>query len=233
MGHLVLGYPNLEQSYQNARAYAEAGFEVLELQIPFSHPTADGTVITMANRIAVEENNVSTFDCFDIIQKLKEEYPHQEIIIMTYLNKLFAYGIQDFILKASEIGVTDLIIPDLPFDSKIANDINTSNKVKLVPVLAANTPDERLNKALNTKPNHFYLMSEFKITGQGFGLHENLENRINYIKSKSTAKIGIGFGISTKEHIDAVLKIANYAIIGSALIQADNEGKLEEKINSF
>ena len=63
MGHLVMGYPSLEQSYQNARTYAKAGFEILELQIPFSHPTADGTVITQANRIATEENHVSIEDC--------------------------------------------------------------------------------------------------------------------------------------------------------------------------
>ena len=233
MGHLVMGYPSLEQSYQNARTYAKAGFEILELQIPFSHPTADGTVITQANRIATEENHVTIEDCFKLIKQLKDEFPQQEIVIMTYLNKVYHYGIDNFIEQSNQLGVKNLIIPDLPFDDVIAKKINASNKVKVIPVIAANIPNDRLEKAIDQDPDHFYIMSEFKITGQGFGLHENITSRIEFIKSKSKAKIGIGFGISTKEHVNTITSIADYAIIGSALINADNEGKLQEKVYSY
>lgn len=233
MGHLVLGYPTLEKSIENALAYAEAGFKILELQIPFSHPTADGTVITNANRIAVESNKVSVKMCFDAFALIKKSYPSIEIIAMTYLNKIFSFGLHNFIEECQTVGIKNLIIPDLPFDDPIAQKINQSGKCKLVPVLAANTKDSRIDLAIEAQPEHFYLMSEFKITGQGFGIHENLENKIQKIKSKSTAKVGIGFGISTKDHVEMVTKIADYAIIGSALINADNSGKLSEKLKEL
>jgi len=233
MGHLVLGYPNLEQSYQNARKYAQSGFNILELQIPFSHPTADGALITQANRVATAENNVTIDECFEIIERIKDEFPCQEIILMTYINKVYTYGVDLFIKKASSLNISDIIIPDLPFDHPIADKINNSKTLSIVPVIAANIEDKRLIKAIETNPNHFYIMSEFKITGQGFGLHENISNRVNFIKSKSNAKIGIGFGISTKAHIEAITQIADYAIIGSALIAAQKEGQLQQKIDSY
>ena len=65
MAHLVLGYPTLAESIRTAGQYVQAGVEILELQIPFSHPTADGPVITAACQVAndvVGNENVAEAD---------------------------------------------------------------------------------------------------------------------------------------------------------------------------
>jgi tryptophan synthase alpha subunit len=104
----------------------------------------------------------------------------------------------------------------------------------LVPVLAANIPDTRLDQLIAAGYDFFYLMSDFKITGSTFSLHPRLREIAGRIKSgNSAARIGIGFGINTPEQIKAVLEVADYAIIGSALIVAQQEGRLENYLENI
>lgn len=246
MAHLVLGYPTLAESLRTAEQYIVSGVEILELQIPFSHPTADGPVITVACQEATRQG-VSVRDCIEAIRELQVKYPEQEIMVMSYLNRIYTFGFQDFVAEMEGVGVRHLIIPDLPVDSRAAEDLTTFKKLsnlKLVPVLAANTTDARVEKLLAAGFDFFYLMSDFKITGSGFSLHPRLKAMIQKIKTFSSTdpqipkshvspRVGIGFGISTPEQALLVLEEADVAIIGSALIQAQNAGKLTEYLESL
>src|SRR5262245_61592719 len=53
MTHIVLGYPSLAASAEIARRMVDAGADLMELQIPFSEPLADGPVILHANQRAL------------------------------------------------------------------------------------------------------------------------------------------------------------------------------------
>lgn len=229
MAHLVLGYPSLSDSLQTARQYVEAGIEILELQIPFSHPTADGPVITQACQEATQQG-VSVRDCLEAIKTLRNWFPQQEIMIMSYLNRIYSFGLEAFIQEMETLGIEHLIIPDLPVDALKW----PARTLKLVPVLAANTSDARLQKLLEKGFDFFYLMSDFKITGSDFSLHPELQKIIMKIRTAPQApRIGIGFGISTPEQALKVASEADVAIIGSALILAQKTGKLEEYLESL
>jgi tryptophan synthase alpha chain len=228
MGHLVLGYPTLADSLNTARQYVAAGIDILELQVPFSHPTADGPVITAACQVAVEQQHVSVADSIAAVQTLRAEFPEQEIMVMSYVNRVFAYGMAAFVQAMQSAGVQHLIVPDLPVDSPLAGQITESGVVKLVPVIAANVTDARLERLLARDFDYYYLMSDFKITGSGFSLHPRLEAVIQRIRErKPEVRIGIGFGIGQRAQVDTVLEVADYAIVGSALIQAQQAGRLE------
>ena len=229
MAHLVLGYPTLAESLRTADRYVQAGCAILELQIPFSHPTADGPVITAACREAVENQKVSMEASIDAIRQVRERYPEQEIVVMSYVNRVFAYGLDKFVQDMHVLGVQRLIIPDLPVDSPLADIIQQHpSGVRLVPVLAANATDERLDKLMDKGFDLFYLMSDFKITGSTFSLNPRLQTVIARIRSRNAAaRIGIGFGISTPEQARLVTDEADLAIIGSALITAQSEGRLD------
>ncbi|MEI6408381.1 MAG: tryptophan synthase subunit alpha [Bacteroidota bacterium] len=239
MGHLVLGYPTLLESIQTAFQYVQAGIQILELQIPFSHPTADGPVITAACQEAIERQHISVDDCLVAIKTIRAKYPQQEIMVMSYLNRVFAYGPEHFTAAMSQVGVKHLIIPDLPVDSSLALSFmeeaaNKGFEIKLVPVLAANVPDVRLDKLLNLPYDFYYLMSDFKITGASFSLHPRLQAVIGRIKAaKPSARIGIGFGISTPEQARLVTETVEIAIIGSALIKAQQAGALSGSLAAF
>ncbi len=231
MAHTVIGYPTLEESQKIVELYMEKGFEILELQIPFSHPTADGSVLTQANRVAAQ--HTSTQQSFDFLKEVRQTAPSQKIMVMTYLNKLFSFGITEFCDQMKALEIPYLIIPDLPFDSPFAQYIHDHPFVQLVPVLSANVTTERLEKALENKPDYVYLMADFKITGTSFSLHENLQDLIQKIKRIHPAQIGLGFGIKTAEHVQTTLEIADFAIMGSALTTAIDEGKILEKVDEL
>lgn len=227
MAHLVLGYPTLPESIRTAEKYIASGIQILELQIPFSHPTADGPVITLACQEAVR-NGVTVEDCLETIRGLRAKYPSQEVMVMSYLNRIFAYGVGKFMETLNDLNIRHLIVPDLPVDSSLAEQFTSAFGAGLVPVLAANVPEDRLEKLLSRNFDFFYLMSDFKITGSSFSLHPRLKGIIEKIRAtKPQARIGIGFGISNVEQVRLVLEVADVAIIGSALIQAQSQGRLD------
>lgn len=241
MAHLVLGYPTLTESIRTAAAYVRAGVQILELQIPFSHPTADGPVITAACQEAVRQG-VSVRDCIGAIRSIREQWPEQEIMVMSYANRLYHFGFQQFADEMEAVGVRHLIVPDLPVDGA-ARFIAPPSSVQWVPVLAANVPDSRLDQVLGMGFDFFYLMSDFKITGSGFSLNPRLREVIDKIKSSGATssrpgtaagrRIGIGFGISTPEQARLVAYEVDVAIIGSALILAQQEGRLERYLEKL
>ena len=249
MGHLVLGYPTLAESIRTAAQYVQAGVEILELQIPFSHPTADGPVITAACQEAVNRQRVGMADCLAAIRTIRDQHPHQEIMVMSYINRIFTYGLGNFGREMTALGIRHLIVPDLPVDSPLAAALTDfpgfknleSLHPQLVPVLAANVSDARVEKLLALGFDFFYLMSDFKITGSTFSLHPRLKEIIATIKAPiphsqfpiTKRRVGIGFGISTPAQARLVATEADIAIIGSALIQAQLAGELEAYLASL
>jgi tryptophan synthase alpha chain len=233
MAHLVLGYPTLAESLATAGAYIAAGMEILELQIPFSHPTADGPVITAACREAVDGQHVGVDDCLDAIAAIRRRHPEQELIVMSYLNRVFAYGPERFVQAMKQLDIRHLIIPDLPVDSPLASRFEG---VQLIPVLAANVSDRRLDQLIQSGFDFYYLMSDFKITGSTFSLHPRIQHIIARLKASGRGKkprIGVGFGISNAEQVRAVTREADLAILGSALIQAQQTGNLQTLLASL
>lgn len=230
MAHMVIGYPTLENSYETAMKYISAGVRYLEMQIPFSHPTADGPVITDANRHAIEQNKVTIKDCLTLIDKLKPHLGDTEIVIMTYCNKALSMGGNAFAEALTSRGINQAIIPDLPFDDKLAADFTG---LHLVPVIAPNITPNRLQIMLDKKPGLVYIMADFKITGSGFGVNEAMNNLVQTIKKNCDAQVGIGFGISNAAQAKEILKLADFAIVGSALIKANLAGELDEVLDDF
>lgn len=229
MGHLVIGYPDLDQSYQTAKTYIKNGIQILELQIPFSNPTADGTIITIANKIAIQ-NKVFWKDCLDFLHRLRSEFPDQTVYLMTYMNKLLSLDLHTLSYRLNKLKITGLIIPDLPFDSTEYLEIENFHQIDLVPVIGVNITKNRLNELLSNNPKFIYLMSGFKITGSIFDLHKENQLLIRQIKEQSSAKIGIGFGVNSYQDALAISEIADIVIVGSALLKAQKQGKLKEKI---
>ena len=272
MAHLVLGYPTLDGSFRTAETYLAAGCAILELQIPFSHPTADGPVITAACREAVAQG-VTVADCLAAIRELREKYPEQEIMVMSYLNRIYFYGMDRFVRDLAEMRVRHIIVPDwpvetpapplegetppptpplqgrgevegaaspLPFRGGVGGGVSpfrgglSRRGISLVPVIAANISDQRLDQLIAAGYDFFYLMSDFKITGSSFSLHPRLREITARIKSAdNTRRVGIGFGINTSEQVRMVLGVADYAIIGSALIRAQQENYLENYLENL
>ena len=232
MAHLVLGYPDLATSYATALAYADAGLQYLEVQLPFSHPTADGPTLTDANRIAVQQG-ITVADCLAWLQRLRQERPQATIIPMTYANKLFGHGLDQWAAWLLPLGIDQLIVPDLPFDTAEAAELR-AHGLHPVPVLAPNAGADRLDQLTALQPRLIYLMAGYRLTGQAFALDDRLRALVQDLHQRIPGvQVGIGFGISTAAEAAQVLYVADFAIIGSALLRAQQDGHLPFLLNSL
>ena len=112
MTHIVMGYPSFEESYQIVRQMVEAGVDLMELQIPFSEPMADGPVILRANQQAIEEGS-TVEKCLAFAKKVAGEFDIP-FLFMSYANILYKYGMDRFAKEMAQRGLTGAIVPDLP-----------------------------------------------------------------------------------------------------------------------
>ena len=111
MTHIVLGYPSFEDSLRVVEAMVEAGVDIIELQIPFSEPTADGPVILRTNQQALDSGS-TVAKCFDCARELAGRFPIP-FLFMSYYNILFKYGPDRFAKDMAEAGMQGAIVADV------------------------------------------------------------------------------------------------------------------------
>ncbi|MFN3534789.1 MAG: tryptophan synthase subunit alpha [Desulfatiglandales bacterium] len=93
----------------------DKGAGIVEVGIPFSDPVLDGPVLQKANQLALQ-NGVNTIKVFGSLKKIRKRFPEVGIVIMSYINPIYTYGIEAFLRDAKEAGADGIIIPDCPFE---------------------------------------------------------------------------------------------------------------------
>lgn len=223
MGHIVAGFPNFSQSLDSAVGIAIGGAEYLEIQFPFSDPNADGVAIANACEISLK-NGFNTDLGFQFIAKLQEKLKmhncHTKLIIMTYGNILFCYGIERFLQKAKENGIWGLIVPDL----SLQNDENLfacSKQFGLqnIALIAPFTDPKRMQELNEASGEILYVVARNGITGDATNIDKNLLNYIALVKDHCNKPIALGFGIQSKEQINNLRGIVPIAVVGSAFVR--------------
>ena len=164
MSHLVAGYPTDELALTAARALVNGGADILEIQLPFSDPSADGPAIQGACT-TVLERKYRTADGLKFIETLHKEFPETQIYIMSYGSLIYTPGIENFCKKAASVGVKGMIIPDLPFDyDEGLTAACKENGMINIPVAAPSMSDERLAKLANAGFPYIYAALRTGIT---------------------------------------------------------------------
>lgn len=223
MGHIVAGFPSFAQSLDCALGIARGGAEYLEVQFPFSDPSADGIAIANACETALK-NGFNTDVGFHFIAKLQEKLREcncaTKLILMTYANILFCYGIKAFLLKAKEMGVWGLIVPDL----SLQNDENLfkySKKLGLenIALIAPFTTQKRIKEIHKASGKILYVVARNGITGDTTHINQELLDYIHFVKSHCTKPIALGFGIQHREQIQSLRGIVPIVVVGSAFVR--------------
>ena len=144
MTHIVIGYPTLETSLEIVRTMVEAGVDLMELQIPFSEPIADGPVILKANQAALA-NGVTVDQCLDFGRRVARQFPIP-FLYMTYYNILFKHGVDRFADGMQAAGLQGAIVPDLP-PEEAADYLDAMSRNRLSPIFiySPTTSDTRMN----------------------------------------------------------------------------------------
>lgn len=227
MTHVVAGYPSKTDCLTLLLGMQEAGVHAIEIQIPFTDPSADGPTIMRANDIALA-NGMNIDTCFKLINKARRQGLKTPVYVMSYANKLFHYGFKNFCDQARRCNAQGLIIPDLPFDTKEYQELLGYSKaanIELVPVLSPGVLGDRLNGHDLAKQKLIYVTSTRGITGKELTVSAELTKLIKQIRLISDAEVALGFGITKLQDVTEALKIADIAVIGSEVIRVvDKQG---------
>lgn len=233
MAHLVAGYPTNELAFTAAKALVAGGADILEIQLPFSDPSADGPTIQTACT-EVLSRNYKTQDGLNFIARIHKEFPSLPIYIMSYGSLIYTPGIKNFCKKASECGVKGMIIPDLPFDcDEGLTQACKENGMENIPVAAPSMSRERLDKMAHSGFKYIYAALRTGITGQNTKISEDT---INFIKVVGAAgsKVYGGFGISNGEQSAAIAPYVEAVVAGSVFVRiiSENQDDNEKLFNA-
>lgn len=228
MCHVVAGYPNAQDCLKLMQGMSKAGVAAIEVQIPFSDPIADGETIMHANDVAVE-HDMTTEGSFSLIGRARQAGVNCDIKVMSYFQKVNHLGLREFCQAAQAVGVTGLIIPDLPYDSPEYTELNKyahAHGLEIIPVVSPGMPDDRLKSILKKQPKTVYVTSQRGITGNDYTENTQLDELVGQIRTKTgQSQVMLGFGISSASDVDQALRLADIAVVGSAIVrELDSDG---------
>lgn len=224
MTHIVAGYPDMDTCEKLAISMAKAGVSYIEIQIPFSDPVADGPTIMAANQHALD-HGITPEDCFQLLERIKKQ-TDIPILFMTYYNIPFRYGLEAFCKRASALGCYGFIIPDIPLDEEpFEHYLGLCRQYNLhaIQVVSPITPVDRLKKIAKICSGFVYCVARTGTTGTREKMNADLGKYLRKVATHIPIPLAVGFGLSSKEHVEMALQHADIAVMGSKVINMLNE----------
>jgi tryptophan synthase alpha chain len=215
---ITAGDPDSDTTDQLLKCLVDNGADIIELGVPFSDPMADGPTIQAASQRALT-NSFSMERIFDHVKKVRT-YSETPIILFGYYNPFLHYGIDKLCTDAKDAGVDAFLIVDLPPEEaseikKYADD----NEIDIIFLLAPTSTDDRIKLIANKASGFIYFVSVTGVTGARSSLDTSLSSYIKQIRKFTDLPVGIGFGISSPEHVREVAEYTDAVIVGSAIIK--------------
>jgi tryptophan synthase alpha chain len=220
VSHVVLGYPSLDIGLQTVDEMSKVGIDIIELQIPFSDPQADGPFFTKAQQEAVGKG-VKVSECFAFACKVCKEYPKVNFVFMTYLNIAYKYGITKFAKDAAEAGVRGIILPDLPVEESDEY-VEACDQYGIAPIFmfTPTTTEERMQKIDKKSRGFIYCQARIGVTGTHTKFGEEEKEYIARCRRNTDLPIAMGFGIQEKGDVDFLKGKVGIAICCTQAIKA-------------
>ncbi len=222
MTHIVMGYPSFEASYEIVKQMVEAGVDLMELQIPFSEPMADGPVILRANQKAIEGG--STIEkCFKFAQRVARDFSIP-FLFMSYANIFYKYGMEQFSDQMSKINLKGAIVPDLPpEEGKDYLSAMAKNHLAPIYIFSPETSDKRMAYISTFASGFIYCLARKGVTGKTTSFSKEIAAYLKRCRQATTLPLAVGFGVKDKADINFLKGRADIAVIGSQTIRVVEE----------
>lgn len=232
--YFTAGAPQLDDTGKTAKIIQNSGADMMEIGIPYSDPVADGPVIQEAHILALK-NGMTIAKLFEQLTEIKDSVTIPKVL-MGYINPVLQFGFEKFCQKCQEVGVSGLIIPDLPafeFEKKYQKILEKYN-INFSFLVTPETSEERIKYLDSLSSGFLYAVSSSSTTGNTKAILKNEEylNRLATLNLKNP--VFIGFGIKNKQDFESVTEKAQGGIIGTAFVKIilDNNN-WEEKASAF
>ncbi|MDF1577234.1 MAG: tryptophan synthase subunit alpha [Desulfurivibrionaceae bacterium] len=222
MTHLVLGYPSFEVNREVIRQMVDNGVDLIEMQIPFSEPMADGPVILKANQAAIE-NGAKVRDCLDLAAEITAAHPIP-FLFMTYYNILFKYGVAKFFRKAAAIGIRGFIVPDLPPEEG-EEFLALAKEYGIAPIMiyAPTSTEKRMRELAKPGDGFIYCVARRGVTGRKTEFDRDFGDYMARCRRATDLPLAVGFGIGSRQDVDSLIGQADIAVIGTKTIRLVDE----------
>ncbi len=225
MTHIVIGYPSMAASYALVAEMVKAGVEVMELQIPFSEPIADGPVILRANQEALAAG-ATVAGCLDFARRAAADFPIP-FLFMSYYNILYKFGVEPFVAQMAAMGLAGAIVPDLPpeeghayLEAMAAHDLNP------VLIFAPTSSEARLSTLARHARGMVYCVARKGVTGADTDFTVSLEGYLARCRRCTDLPLAVGFGVKQRSDITFLKDRAEIAVIGTETIRRYDAGGL-------
>lgn len=214
---ITAGDPTLEITRQLVLGMAKAGADLVELGIPFSDPVAEGPIIQEADYRALA-GGVTTDKIFAMVTEVRKEC-NVPIAFMTYINPIYTYGVERFMVNCSNAGIDAIIVPDLPYEEKgEIKPFCDQYGITLISMIAP-TSKERIHMIAKEAEGFIYCVSSMGVTGVRSEIGTGVKDMIDLVKEVKNIPCAIGFGISSPEQAKAMAEISDGVIVGSAIVK--------------
>jgi tryptophan synthase alpha chain len=223
MTHIVLGYPSFDDSLRVVESMVDAGVDLMELQIPFSEPIADGPVILHANQRALAAG-ARVARCLDVAEAVARRFDIP-FLVMTYYNILFRHGVRDFAARLAGAGVAGAIVPDLP-PEEAGEYLSAMRDASLDPIFifSPNTSDARLREIARHARGFVYCVARKGVTGAATDFSATLDAYLARCRAATRLPLAVGFGVKERGDVEALRGKAEIAVVGTQTIRVLEAG---------
>jgi tryptophan synthase alpha chain len=221
---ITAGDPDTETSFAILKQLPQAGADIIELGMPFSDPMADGPAI-QASSLRALKASMTVRATLALVERFRKDDGKTPIVLMGYYNPIHAYGVENFVRDAARAGIDGLIIVDLgPEEDSILRVPASKAGLSIVRLATPTTDDERLGTVLDGASGFIYYVSIAGVTGTKTFTADDVKTAVNRIKRASDLPCAVGFGIRTPEEAASIARIADAAVVGSAIVTRIAEG---------
>ena len=233
VAYVMAGDPDFDTAFEIVRGLPGAGVDVIELGIPFTDPMADGPTIQLAGQRALEGGQTLK-KTLEMARRFREEDDSTPIVMMGYYNPIYSHGVDAFLDDARAAGVDGLIIVDLPpeEDEELCIPAQKAG-LNFIRLATPTTDDKRLPKVLQNTSGFVYYVSITGITGAANAVATDVGPEVARIKGSTDLPVIVGFGIKSPEDAQNIARVADGAVVGSAIVDRIGKGDSPAEVLTF
>lgn len=225
--YIMAGDGGLESLNERIRFLADSGATAIELGLPFSDPVADGPTIQAAGIRALEAGTTVQA----VLDEVAKERGSRNVPLcfMTYLNPVFAYGVEAFASACAAAGISGLILPDLPLEEEgLVVEALQKHEIALIRLVALTSTPERIRALAERAEGFLYAVTVAGTTGERATFVDQLGTHLQELKEISKAPVLAGFGVSTPEHVKELSQYCDGVVVGSKIVDALHQGDRQQ-----
>jgi len=234
--YVTAGYPRLEDTVPILLAMEAGGADIIEIGVPFTDPLADGATIQHANQVALA-NGITLDKSFAMVREAREKGLKAPVVFMGYYNPLLAHGEERAVAEAKAAGADGFIVVDLPAEEAGAFlAACRAHDMSFVPLIAPTSTDARIEALSRVADSWLYCVSVTGTTGGKQVDPGELAAFIGRVRKHTDLPLTVGFGITNRAQAEMVLKLADAAAVGSAIIatiDAADEDRRAQSVREF